>query len=261
MPRSRPRIGVVVGLLAVVATAVVVGYAQQGTRVPVAVDAAAAESAPAPLSVAADARVLVFGDSWTYGSAAAPLDRGYAYVLAELTGWNTIVDGVRGSGYLRAGIDGPDYGSRIAALDPALEPEVIVVQGSINDRLLVPEGYRTAVTSAWDALAARYPTASIVVLGPAPHVLPIDDGTVFIDTELAALAAERDWWYISPLQESWITAANYLSVIDTGAGRNHPSTEGHAYLADRLAQALGERTVVTDAVGDSEPGDPGDPRG
>jgi lysophospholipase L1-like esterase len=208
--------------------------------------------APAPdaLVLPADARVLVFGDSWTYGSAATDPTRGYAYVLGELTGWQSVVNGVRGSGYLKPGIDGPSFGERIATLDPALDPDLVIVQGSINDRLLVPDGYRAAVDAAWDALERIYPTASIVVLGPAPHLLPVDAGTATIDETLATAAAARGWWYISPLDEGWITESNYLDVIDTGAGRNHPSTDGHAYLAERLARALGERTAVTDAAAD-----------
>ena len=36
-------------------------------------------------------------------------------------------------------------------------------------------------------------------------------------------------------------------MIDTGIGRNHPTTAGHAYLAERLAQALAERMAVVEA--------------
>ena len=46
-------------------------------------------------------------------------------------------------------------------------------------------------------------------------------------------------------------ASNYFDVIDTGVGRNHPSTAGHAYLAERLAQALAERMAVVEAVAET----------
>lgn len=193
---------------------------------------------PEPLDLPSDATVLVFGDSWTYGSAASVPTLGYAYVLAELTGWTTVVDGVRGSGYLKPGIDGPDYGTRIAALDADLDPDLVIVQGSINDRRLPAEGYREAVDAAWDRLRERFPRARVVVLGPAPQVLPVQKATARIDRDLAKLAARRGWWYLSPVRDGWITAADYADVIDTGAGNNHPSTEGHRYLAERLAAAL-----------------------
>src|SRR5690606_24635521 len=129
--------------------------------------------APAPLALPEHPRVLVFGDSWTYGSVASQPSLGYAYLLADLLDGETVVDGIRGSGYLRPGIDGPSFGDRITALDPTIEPDLIIIQGSVNDRDQGAEGYREAVTAAWDALAALYAEAAIVVLGPAPHELPV----------------------------------------------------------------------------------------
>src|SRR5690606_21179944 len=73
-------------------------------------DAAAAAVAPAPLVLPEHATVLIFGDSWTYGSAATDVSEGYAYVVGRLMEWDTVVDGVRGSGYLKPGIDGPSFG-------------------------------------------------------------------------------------------------------------------------------------------------------
>lgn len=201
-------------------------------------DAVAAVAA-APLNLGENPTVLIFGDSWTYGSAASEPSLGYAYVVAEKAGWTTVVDGVRGSGYLKPGLDGPAFGERIAALDPALDPDLVIVQGSINDRRQGAAGYREAVTAAWDALSATYPEARIVVLGPAPQVLPVEAETARIDRDLADLAGARGWWYISPIGEDWITTANYLDVIDTSdIGRDHPSTAGHAYLAERLSEAV-----------------------
>ncbi|MCR2826048.1 SGNH/GDSL hydrolase family protein [Microbacterium sp. zg.Y909] len=205
--------------------------------------------APAALALPPTPRVLVFGDSWTYGSAASDPMRGYAYVAAETLGWDAVIDGVRGSGYLKPGIDGGPYGERIAALDPALEPDLVILQGSINDRSLGAEGYREAVDAAWDDVRSTYPEAQIVVLGPAPQVLPVERATARIDADLQDLAAARGWWYISPLTEDWITPSRYSDVIDTSdVGRDHPSTAGHAYLASRLVEALAGISVTTDAA-------------
>lgn len=244
-------------------TAVVLGVWRPWTPAPstsaVAVAAAAPESgpaltvAPAPLVLPEHPSVLVLGDSWTFGSAASEPTLGYAYVLAELIDGTTTVNGVRGSGYLKPGIDGPSFGERIAALDPTLSPDLVIVQGSINDRKEGESGYRGAVRAAWDALAIIYPDAQIVILGPAPHELPVGTATARIDTDLAALAAERGWWYISPVQEDWITEGNYLDVIDVDFGRKHPSPAGHRYLAERLAADLVElATAPVTVAGGSE---------
>lgn len=266
-PRRRlPAAGIVVALILVV-VAVALGvwrpWVPQPSAAPIGASAAGDEGpvtaiAPAPLSLPDHPTVLVFGDSWTYGSAATVPTEGYAYVLADLIGADTIVDGVRGSGYLKPGLDGPAFGERIAALDPALDPDLVIIQGSINDRAQGARGYREAVTAAWDALAATYPEAAIVVLGPAPHELPVGAETARIDRDLAELAGGRGWWYISPIAQDWITEQNYLDVIDVEVGRKHPSTAGHRYLAERLAAALDELRVapVTEAVGsETTPGE------
>lgn len=207
--------------------------------------------APTPLVLPEHPRVLVFGDSWTYGSAASSPTLGYAYVLGELLDGETVVDGVRGSGYLRPGIDGPAFGERIAALDSTITPDLVIIQGSINDREQGADGYRDAVIAAWDALASTYPEAAFVVLGPAPHILPVEAGTARIDQDLAALAGACGWWYISPVQDEWITEQNYLDVIDVDLGKRHPSTDGHHYLAEKVAAALAELAAapVTEAGG------------
>lgn len=210
---------------------------------------AAAAVAPATLALPATPRVLVFGDSWTYGSAATHPTDGYAYIVGEQLGWDVVVAGVRGSGYLKAGVDGGTFGERIADLDPAMDPDLVIVQGSINDRRLPADGYREAVTAAWDALAARYPDARIVILGPAPQVLPVEAATARIDADLRDLAGSRGWWYLSPVADEWITSEVYPDVIDTSdVGNDHPSTAGHAYLAARLAEAIAGISVTTDAA-------------
>ena len=255
-PRARRPGRLLIGSLAVVAIvgAVIVWRSWAAPAEPAAsvAEAQAASVAAAPLALPAEPTVLIFGDSWTYGSAATVPTLGYAYVLSEAEGWDTVVNGVRGSGYLKPGIDGGSFGERIARLDPTLDPDLVIVEGSINDRRLYPAGYRDAVTAAWDALAALYPEASIVILGPAPQVLPVEAATAHIDADLAELAQARGWWYVSPIGEGWITPANYASVIDSSEiGRDHPSTGGHAYLAGRLADALdamsGASTVTADA--------------
>lgn len=259
MALGRTRHGVrataVIVALATAVTAVVLGIWRPWLPAPVDSPILASEEvvavAPAPLVLPEQPHVLVFGDSWTYGSAASAPTLGYAYVMADLLGANTTVDGVRGSGYLKPGLDGPAFGERIAALDPTLDPDLVIIQGSINDRAAGAAGYREAVTAAWDALAATYPDATIVVLGPAPHELPVGDATARIDHDLAALAGGRGWWYISPVQEAWITDQNYLAVIDVDLGKKHPSTDGHRYLAEKVVAALAQFTTapVTEAGG------------
>lgn len=238
------------GVVAAGVAAIVALSAWQPWRTTPTVDAATSVGSIAdiaPLSVPADAKVLVFGDSWTYGSAATVPTDGYAYQLGRLSGWDVTVDGVRGSGYMRPGWDGPDFRRRALTLDPTADYDLIIIQGSINDRQQGERGYRDAVEATWDTFERLFPKAQIVIFGPTPHEFPVDEGTSRIDSDLRAAAADRHWWYISSLQEQWITRANYREMIDTGKGRKHPSDRGHTYLAEKLLAALHERSVTTDA--------------
>lgn len=197
----------------------------------------------APAEIVEPAHVLVIGDSWTYGMAATERENGYAYQLGELGGWTVTVDGEPGSGYLKTGRWGNTFADRIARLDAEMAPDLIVVQGSINDRWLPEDGYSDAVETAWGALETIFPDAAIVVLGPAPQALPVETPTARIDRDLAALASARQWPYVSPIQDEWITSDNYDAVIDTSdVGRNHPSDDGHRFLAEQVAAAI--RPVV-----------------
>lgn len=237
--RRRRTALVVVGALAVALT-VFLGIARPWMPPAETAPIAAAQDgiSPAALTLPEHPTVLVFGDSWTYGSAANPPTRGYAYLLADLIHGETVVDGVRGSGYQKPGLDGPDYLTRIRALDATITPDLIIIEGSINDRRENPAAFPAAVNAAWDALTDKFPRVPIVVLGPAPHELPVGASTARIDHDLSVMAAERAWWYISPVQEKWITPENYLRLIDVGAGRKHPTNAGHEFLAQKVFEAL-----------------------
>ena len=252
-PTRRRRTALAIAGALAVATAVTLGIARPLLPPAETPPVAAAENgvSPAALTLPDDPEVLVFGDSWTYGSAATVPTNGYAYRLARLIDGDTIVRGVRGSGYQKPGIDGPDFLTRVAGLEKWIDPDLIILQGSINDRRSDAAGYPAAVNAVWDAVVARYPDTPIVILGPAPHELPVGASTARIDRDLAGLAASRGWWYISPVQEKWITDTNYLRLIDVGAGRKHPTDAGHAYLAEKVAGALERFTTapVTEADG------------
>lgn len=233
---SVPRLVLAAAILAALAVAAMLAVAvRPAPTTPVA-------QGEGPVTVGDDAEaphVLVFGDSWTYGQAATKREDGYAYRLSSIGGWRVTVAGEPASGYLRAGMWGHTFGERIAALDPAIAPDLIVMQGSINDRILPKDGYRDAVAAAWDALTEKFPEARVVVLGPAPQVLPVESATARIDRDLSELAADRDWEYVSPIRARWITEDNYLDVIDTSArGKDHPSDDGHLFLARQVADAI-----------------------
>jgi len=187
---------------------------------------------PAPM-------MLVFGDSWTHGLAATDSAHAYPQLTANLLGWDVTSLGENGSGYLRPGELGGFYGTRVAELDPSLDPDVVIVQGSINDRGESLSALPRAAKAVWGAFERVYPDADLIVLGPAPSALPADENVVRIDKALAQLAEEEGVDYISPISEEWLVETNIDTYIDAKAA-HHPSNAGHAYLAERLAADLEE---------------------
>ena len=187
---------------------------------------------PEPLPLA-----LIFGDSWTHGLAASDSEHAYPHLTGELLGWDVDVLGENGSGYLHLGEDGGFYGTRVAELDPELEPDVVIVQGSVNDRREALSALPRAARSVWHAFEHTYPDAHLVILGPAPSAFPLDKKVKKIDAELAQLADAEGIDYISPLAEEWFTPQNVDDYIDTETA-NHPSDAGHAYFAKRLSADL-----------------------
>ncbi|GGF46877.1 hypothetical protein GCM10010922_23300 [Microbacterium sorbitolivorans] len=191
--------------------------------------------------------MLVFGDSWTYGLAATDAAHAYPHLTGEILGWDVDAIGENGSGYLHPGQNGGFYGTRVAELDPDLEPDIIVVQGSINDRGESLSALPRAAKAVWQAFEHTYPDADLVVLGPAPSVLPIEENVEKIDEALSQLAADEGLDYISPIAEGWLTDDNIGDYIDASAA-NHPSDAGHAYLAERLAADLSQLDLLSPFV-------------
>lgn len=191
--------------------------------------------------------MLVFGDSWTHGLAATDAAHAYPHLTGEILGWDVDAIGENGSGYLHPGQNGGFYGTRVAELDPDLEPDVIVVQGSINDRGESLSALPRAAKAVWQAFEHTYPDADLVILGPAPSVLPIEENVEKIDEALSQLAADEGLDYVSPIAEGWLTDDNIGDYIDASAA-NHPSDEGHAYLAERLAADLSQLDLLSPFV-------------
>lgn len=196
------------------------------------------------------AQVVFFGDSWTEGYAAAPSTDGYAYVLGRTMGWDPEVLGRGSTGYVNPGVPNETFVQRSAGLEKDDEVQLVFLQGSINDVYIDRDEYPrdrfpdvgveklgAAVDATLANLRAAYPNAKIIAWGPPTVVLPVPSELTSVDSVLSSTFDAAGVPYISGL--GFITQANYDDVIDTSA-TNHPSTAGHAYLAERLAQTLRE---------------------
>ena len=176
--------------------------------------------------------VTFIGDSWTEGIGATAL-RGYADLTAEQLGWDHYVLGVGGSGYEQAG-RGSTFDERVERA-VATDPDVIVVQGSINDRRASPVDLERATLRTLRHLrAAADPGTAVLVLGAAytPGLAPaVIDG---INDTIAAAADRVQVRFVDPAAENW----NDPVRISMWADDAHPNDAGYQILANRLAPVL-----------------------
>jgi len=194
---------------------------------------------PVPkISIAPGTKSVFFGDSWTAGYAAAPSTNGYAYLTAAALQWDSKVDAVSGTGYQNPGPGNTgNYVDRLAKQPADPTVQVLVLQGGLNDGSQDPAGFRQAVIDTLEVAREKFPAANIVILGPSTPIIPASAGLAAINSKLYEIAGEQKLNYIAPINEVWINADNYAEVIDTTA-QNHPSTAGHAYLAEKTVAAL-----------------------
>jgi hypothetical protein len=183
---------------------------------------------PAPFGPAIEAkrgdRVAFVGDSWTDGCCA---DRGQALVdvLGTRLGWKVERVGVgSATDYLKSGKAGErgTYAQRLAALTPDREVRLVVVQGGLNDAVIVfKEQMALLVNEALERVVANartaFPGAQVLVIGPmSPYVTTSP-----------------------PVTEGWLpTEDSVKQYIDPKSA--HPNTAGHALFADKIIEDLSE---------------------
>jgi lysophospholipase L1-like esterase len=222
--------GVVLGLLLVLgAVAAVLAPHLAG-----AASSPSGPAAPPRPSVAADAPLVTFvGGSWTAGVGATGR-HGYAYLTAEQLGWRARVLGVGGSGYSVPGPHHSLFAQRTAA---ALEgtPDVIVVQGSLNERHSTPAALARAATDTLTDLRARAaPSTRILVVG-ASYNPGMPRATIdWINAAIGAAAARARVPFVDPAAQRWLDPGDRRLWSDT----IHPDDRGHQLVADRLEPLL-----------------------
>ncbi|MDQ1206134.1 SGNH/GDSL hydrolase family protein [Microbacterium sp. SORGH_AS_0862] len=193
----------------------------------------------APVAVPpAGSRVVFFGDSWTAGYWSDPLTGGFAYLTANVFGWDAVVLGEAGTGFIQKGPNPPEdesYPTRAKTLPIDEDVPLVILEGSINDTTLneattsnpTVDRLRFAVESTLASLRRAYPNARIIALGPTGG-----DPVPELDAMLRQIYAAENVSYIDAVD--WITEDMPWALGDP----YHPSSRGHAYFAGRLVDAL-----------------------
>jgi lysophospholipase L1-like esterase len=182
--------------------------------------------------------VVIVGASFTAGVGPGQPDGSWAALLAHRLGWNAVVYGDPGAGYVRAGIHrkGP-VAREIAAVDlRKLNPALVIVQAGHNDMGVPPAVETLRVKQAIAQIRAAAPDAGIALITvfvgrlhrPAAYQT---DRTIVA----AARAADPAVIIMDPLAGKW----KFARVRDG----LHPTAAGSKWIASEVSQILEGRGV------------------
>ena len=195
-------------------------------------DRTVASTAARTAEAAPPVRAVFLGDSYTVGvGATAPT---YAQQVADRMGWVRIDAAQSGTGYVAdgGGGDRAPFGDRVDDV-AAADPDVVVVQGSVNDVGADPGDVGAAAGALYAELTVAVPGARVVVLGPPDAPGVPRDAVEAVRDALAGAADEAGLTFADPITGGWLAPPE-----DVYADGLHPDDEGHAALADGLVAAL-----------------------
>ncbi|WP_106397328.1 SGNH/GDSL hydrolase family protein [Actinocorallia populi] len=209
--------------------------------------AAGPESPPATSSTPQTQRapvVMFLGDSYTAGTGKVSPERTYAGDLARKLGWQAIIGGWPGTGFLARGRVGKDFTRLFAdqlAWRPA--PDLVIVAGGHNDanRKHPLNGLNDAVWQLVNGIKERWPGVPLVLVGPMWGGTPTKPALAVRDV-MRTVAGQLQVPFVDPLAEKWITGdvSRGTGNADLYIRRDevHPNETGNAYFADKMLAAL-----------------------
>lgn len=200
-------------------------------------------------------RVVLVGDSQVQGAGGAWYCHGYAVQMARLLGWSDIWNlGVGTTGLIQTGsggfADAGNYGSRLTDDVIAANPDVLYLQGTINDQNETGAAITAAAIDYVEEFRDSCPDALVIVTGPVFPATPTA-AHLAVGTAMQSAASTLGVPYVDHLVPAVIKgtgnvgspAGDGSADVYRNADNIHPSTVGHTATAVtaamRAAQAIG----------------------
>jgi acyl-CoA thioesterase-1 len=182
--------------------------------------------------------VMFVGDSFTVGSGPVARWQTYATESARRLGWQPIIAGAGGTGYLNTGrVDRTFRQSWQAELSWRPAPNLLIISGGHNDQPWAPRRVRTAAAELLHEARSHWPTTRIVMIGPIwLHDTPAK--AYRIRDTLSEVARHEGITFLDPLQDTELTHTPTAQLLPD---RIHPTAKGHLHLADWLVEAMGRQ--------------------
>ncbi|TDB88269.1 SGNH/GDSL hydrolase family protein [Actinomadura sp. KC216] len=186
--------------------------------------------------------VMFLGDSYTVGDRGVEPEETFASATARLLGWQVVVGGRAGAGFVRASAGAAYLGLFESQLGWRPAPDMLIMSGGHNDWRLPAPRVAAAAHLLIERARQRWPGTHIVLMGPLWGSGTPMPGAVAVRDALRNLAAQLDVPFVDPIGERWITGdrttgtGNAMQYIKRD--RTHPSPAGHRYVATRLVSDL-----------------------
>ncbi|MFB4296899.1 SGNH/GDSL hydrolase family protein [Actinomadura sp. NTSP31] len=205
-------------------------------------DGPALQKAPAkagPGKAARPSVVFFLGDSYTVGDRGVQPESTYASATGRLMGWQVIVKGRAGTGFVKT-VGGQAFLQLFESqLGWRPAPDMLIVSGGHNDWRAPAPRVAAAARALLERARQRWPGTHIVLMGPLWGNDTPPPNELAVRNALRNLATQMAVPFVDPLAERWITgnrltrqgnAPQYIKKDGT-----HPDEAGHRYVATRLA--------------------------
>lgn len=188
-----------------------------------------------PPVLPADPNVLVIGDSFVQGHGIENTGTDpYPQLLADEMGWSGVTtDGVGGTGFLRTNDGGgKKFADRLEEMTMEPAPDLVLLQGSVNDIAFQPGELRTASIQTLKIIESKWPDAAVVVFGPITEHKDYE----VVGNAYKSAASAVDAFYIDATgADTWLPKSQPELITEDGW---HPSPAGHQAITAGLAEAL-----------------------
>jgi lysophospholipase L1-like esterase len=192
---------------------------------------------------------MFLGDSYTTGRLGQIPELTYAADTARTLGWQVIIGGYRGTGFVAEGHIHKNFADLFTeqlAWRPA--PDLVIVSGGHNDRFHSPRAVATRAKELLTTIQHTWAGTRLLLMGPmwgGDPTRAVED----VRDALAGVANERHVPFVDPLRERWITGDRVqgtgnapMYILHDGI---HPTTVGARYISDRFVADLRRLKLAT----------------